>query len=256
LTFRPLKQIRPQWGITDGLDPNVFATAPEMISVSFDASPYLERKFFALAAHRSAFGVTPEMLKNPPPAAAQMLQAFRPVLEREVFLLGGAVPFDDGRCRISSTGWKRRNSIRWWIRAPRPRSLSLRMTIHHDHGDVIGEVGAGPLTRAIDQRRQEPIRGLRQANRQHIAKLPVAEELTVVSRRLCDAVRVEHERSPAARSRTVALQPTLIAASCGRRTGGRHHAASHHRTLTCVWSMYMCCSAGGGVSTVGANWNS
>lgn len=76
-------------GILDGLDPAVFATKPEMIAVSFDASPYLERKFFALAAHRSAFGVTPEMLKNPPPGAAQMLQAFRPVLEREVFLLGG-----------------------------------------------------------------------------------------------------------------------------------------------------------------------
>ena len=30
------------------------------------------------------------MLNNPPPAVAQMLQAFRPVMEREVFLLGGA----------------------------------------------------------------------------------------------------------------------------------------------------------------------
>lgn len=29
------------------------------------------------------------MLKSPPPGVAQMLQAFRPVLEREVFLLGG-----------------------------------------------------------------------------------------------------------------------------------------------------------------------
>jgi hypothetical protein len=61
-----------------------------MIAVSFDVRHYLERKLSALAAHRSAFGVTPEMLKNPPPGAAQMLQAFRPVLEREVFLLGGA----------------------------------------------------------------------------------------------------------------------------------------------------------------------
>ena len=76
-------------GILDGLDPDLFATAPEMIAVSFDASPYLERKFSALAAHRSDFGVSTEMLKNPPPGAAQMLQAFRPVLEREVFLLGG-----------------------------------------------------------------------------------------------------------------------------------------------------------------------
>ena len=46
-------------GIIDGLDPDVFATAPEMVAVSFDASAYLERKFFALTAHRSAFGVTP-----------------------------------------------------------------------------------------------------------------------------------------------------------------------------------------------------
>jgi LmbE family N-acetylglucosaminyl deacetylase len=62
-------------GITDGLDPDVFARAPEMIAVSFDASPYLERKFSALAAHRSAFGVTPEMLTNPSPGAAQMLRS-------------------------------------------------------------------------------------------------------------------------------------------------------------------------------------
>jgi LmbE family N-acetylglucosaminyl deacetylase len=61
-----------------------------MIAVSFDVSRYLERKFSALAAHRSAFGVTPEMLKNPPAGVAETLQAFRPVLEREVFLLGGA----------------------------------------------------------------------------------------------------------------------------------------------------------------------
>jgi LmbE family N-acetylglucosaminyl deacetylase len=76
-------------GIIDGLDPDVFATAPDMVAVSFDASAYLERKFFALTAHRSAFGVTPAMLENPPERVAQMLRAFRPVLQREVFLLGG-----------------------------------------------------------------------------------------------------------------------------------------------------------------------
>jgi LmbE family N-acetylglucosaminyl deacetylase len=76
-------------GIIDGLDPNVFASAPDMVAVSFDASAYLERKFFALTAHRSAFGVTAEMLENPPQGVAQMLRAFRPVLQREVFLLGG-----------------------------------------------------------------------------------------------------------------------------------------------------------------------
>ena len=88
--FRGLADASRGRGIVDGLDPDVFATTPEMIALSFDASRYLDRKFFALTAHRSAFGVTPEMLKNPLPGVSQMLQAFRPVLEREVFLLGGA----------------------------------------------------------------------------------------------------------------------------------------------------------------------
>jgi LmbE family N-acetylglucosaminyl deacetylase len=77
-------------GITDGLDPDVFAAAPGMVAVSFDASEYLERKLFALTAHRSAFGITPAMLEHPPQHVAQMLGAFRPVLQHEVFLLGGA----------------------------------------------------------------------------------------------------------------------------------------------------------------------
>jgi LmbE family N-acetylglucosaminyl deacetylase len=76
-------------GIADGLDPDVFAAAPDMAAVSFDASAYLERKFLALTAHQSMFGVTPAMLANPPEGAAQMLRAFRPVFQREVFLLGG-----------------------------------------------------------------------------------------------------------------------------------------------------------------------
>lgn len=73
-------------GFLDGLEPDVFATAPEMVAVSFDASPYLDRKLSSLVAHRSAFGVTPETLDESSP----MLRAFRPVLEREVFVLGGA----------------------------------------------------------------------------------------------------------------------------------------------------------------------
>jgi LmbE family N-acetylglucosaminyl deacetylase len=73
-------------GFLDGLEPDVFATAPGMVAVSFDASPYLDRKLSSLAAHRSAFGETPESLND----ASPMLRAFRPVLEREVFLLGGA----------------------------------------------------------------------------------------------------------------------------------------------------------------------
>jgi len=75
-------------GIIDGLDPDLFAVTPEMAAVTFDATPYLARKFLALAAHRSAFGVTAEMLTNPPAAVAPMLRAFRPVFEREAFLLG------------------------------------------------------------------------------------------------------------------------------------------------------------------------
>ena len=76
-------------GIIDGLDPDVFASTPDMVAVSFDASAYLDRKYHALTAHRSAFGVTPAMLENPPPGVAEMLRAFRPVLQREVFVLGG-----------------------------------------------------------------------------------------------------------------------------------------------------------------------
>ncbi len=87
--FRELADATRGKGIVDGLDSDTFASAPEMIAVSFDATPYLERKFSALAAHRSVFGITPDMLKNPPPGPAQMLQAFRPVFEREVYLLGG-----------------------------------------------------------------------------------------------------------------------------------------------------------------------
>lgn len=77
-------------GIIDGLDPDVFAAAPQMVAVFFDASEYLERKFLALTAHQSAFGVTPAMLADPPQHVAGMLRAFRPVLQREVFLLGGS----------------------------------------------------------------------------------------------------------------------------------------------------------------------
>jgi LmbE family N-acetylglucosaminyl deacetylase len=87
--FRVLAAASRGRGIIDGLDPDLFATAPQMVAVSFDASRYLERKFSALTAHRSAFGVTQEMLQSPPPRVADMLRAFHPVLEREVFLLGG-----------------------------------------------------------------------------------------------------------------------------------------------------------------------
>jgi N-acetyl-1-D-myo-inositol-2-amino-2-deoxy-alpha-D-glucopyranoside deacetylase len=87
--FRRFAEASRGRGILDGLDPDVFAIAPEMIAASFDASSYLERKLAAITAHRSQFGLTLEMLKSPPPGAARMLQAFGPVLEREVFMLGG-----------------------------------------------------------------------------------------------------------------------------------------------------------------------
>jgi len=80
-TFRVLSEASRGRGISDGLDPDVFGTHPDMVAVSFDAKPYLERKFSALEAHRSAFGT---------PLAEQLVHAFRPVLEREVFVLGGA----------------------------------------------------------------------------------------------------------------------------------------------------------------------
>jgi N-acetyl-1-D-myo-inositol-2-amino-2-deoxy-alpha-D-glucopyranoside deacetylase len=87
--FRRLVDNSPGRGITDGLDPDVFATAPEMIAVSFDASSFAQRKFLAMAAHRSAFGVTEEMVSSPPAQGPPILDAFGPVFEREVFVLGG-----------------------------------------------------------------------------------------------------------------------------------------------------------------------
>ena len=87
--FRRLADNSRERGITDGLDPDVFATAPEMIAVSFDASSFVQRKFLAMAAHRSAFGVTEEMVSSPPAQRPPIIDAFGPVFEREVFVLGG-----------------------------------------------------------------------------------------------------------------------------------------------------------------------
>jgi LmbE family N-acetylglucosaminyl deacetylase len=95
--FRALAEKSRGRGITDGLDPDVFGTAPEMIAVSFDATSLMHRKFLALAAHRSAFGVTEEMLRSHPSGAREIFDAFRPVFEREVFVLGGT--------RISTPRW-------------------------------------------------------------------------------------------------------------------------------------------------------
>jgi len=76
-------------GFVDDLDPEVFGVAPATIAYSFDARAYMDRKLSAMAAHRSAFGLTLDMLRNPPPPMQAMLGAFRPAFEREDFVLGG-----------------------------------------------------------------------------------------------------------------------------------------------------------------------
>lgn len=93
--FRKLAEASRGRGVVDGLDADIFAAAPSTIACSFDARPYMDRKLSAMAAHRSAFGLTLEMLRNPPPPAEGLLRAFRPAFEREDFLLAGtrgAVP--------------------------------------------------------------------------------------------------------------------------------------------------------------------
>ena len=65
-------------GITDGLDPEVFAVAPGTAAFVFDARPYWDRKVAVFNAHQSAFG-----------RDATKLAGFRPILEQEVFTLGG-----------------------------------------------------------------------------------------------------------------------------------------------------------------------
>ena len=87
--FRTFAEASRGRGIVDGLDPEIFGCAPEMIAVSFDARPYLDTKLSVLTAHQSMFGITDDMVHNPPPPVAQMLSTFRPVMEREVFMLGG-----------------------------------------------------------------------------------------------------------------------------------------------------------------------
>jgi N-acetyl-1-D-myo-inositol-2-amino-2-deoxy-alpha-D-glucopyranoside deacetylase len=114
--FRELAVKSRGRGIVDGLDPGVFGMASDTVAVSFDAAPFVQRKFLALAAHRSAFGVTEEMLNSPPAGAREMLDAFRPVFEREVFVLGGTRtatsrwPLNDFFDGIPSAGLDRSSS--------------------------------------------------------------------------------------------------------------------------------------------------
>jgi N-acetyl-1-D-myo-inositol-2-amino-2-deoxy-alpha-D-glucopyranoside deacetylase len=89
-TFRTLSEVSRGKGPGGGLDPDVFGTAHPMIAVSFDARTYMDVKLAAMAAHRSQFGLTLETVHNPPPFAAEMMAALRPVLQREAFTLGAA----------------------------------------------------------------------------------------------------------------------------------------------------------------------
>jgi LmbE family N-acetylglucosaminyl deacetylase len=93
--FREHAKRTEGWGIVDGLDPEMFGVSRRMAALVFDARPVMERKLAAFAAHQSAFGVSPEMLRDPPPEQAKRLHAFAPIMEEEVFTLGavrGAVP--------------------------------------------------------------------------------------------------------------------------------------------------------------------
>jgi len=89
-TFRTFAEQTRGRGILDGLDADTFSMAPGMIAVTFDARPFMGRKLSALAAHRSQFGVTDEMLCDPPRDVAHMLDTLRPVFETETFVMGGA----------------------------------------------------------------------------------------------------------------------------------------------------------------------
>jgi N-acetyl-1-D-myo-inositol-2-amino-2-deoxy-alpha-D-glucopyranoside deacetylase len=94
--FRSFAQRNRGRGFTDGLDPDVFGVDPTMIAVSLDTKRYLDRKFSAMAAHRSAFGVTEEMVKNPSPGGS-VIDAFRPAFEQENFVLAGT--------RVATSHW-------------------------------------------------------------------------------------------------------------------------------------------------------
>ena len=78
-----------------GVDIAQMVVPPNMIACTFDATPYVELKQAVQLAHRSQFGLTENILRNPPPPVQGMLQAWRGVMTKEVFMLGGvgsAVP--------------------------------------------------------------------------------------------------------------------------------------------------------------------
>jgi LmbE family N-acetylglucosaminyl deacetylase len=93
--YRAHADLTRGWGVTDGLDPDVFAVAEPMIALRFDARPYMERKLRAFAAHQSAFGLTTDTLAAPPEPQATRLRGFLPIMEEENFAVGGTrLPID------------------------------------------------------------------------------------------------------------------------------------------------------------------
>lgn len=87
-TFRAFAEASRGKGPGGGLDADVFGTEQAAMAVCFDAREYVDLKFRALCAHRTQFGLTVETLHNPPPPAAEMLRAMRPVFQQENFTLG------------------------------------------------------------------------------------------------------------------------------------------------------------------------
>ncbi len=79
--------MRPALG---GLDPEVMGTAPAMIAVTMDVSPEYDRKLAATLEHRSQFGLSAEIMRDPPPEAAPLVQVIGKLITKaESFVLGG-----------------------------------------------------------------------------------------------------------------------------------------------------------------------
>jgi LmbE family N-acetylglucosaminyl deacetylase len=88
--FRQFARALRGRGVADGLDPELFGVEPATVALSLDARPFAGQKRGALAAHRSQFGLTLDNMAAPPPGRpADALAALGPMLDREVYLLGG-----------------------------------------------------------------------------------------------------------------------------------------------------------------------
>jgi N-acetyl-1-D-myo-inositol-2-amino-2-deoxy-alpha-D-glucopyranoside deacetylase len=88
--FRHFAETLRGRGVADGLDPDLFGIVPAMVALDFDAHPFASIKLAVLAAHRSQFGLTLDTVDHPPPGRPALIrQSFAPMLDREVYLLGG-----------------------------------------------------------------------------------------------------------------------------------------------------------------------